>query len=128
MKKHRKKLRKLRGKRTHGRGYSKKGRGKGSRMTHRRTFGTNIAHVLKYEPWRIMIKGFIPLKKKMKGINLRDIQKIAGKEIEIDITKKGYGKVLGGGELEKPLKIKAYAFSESAKKKIEKAGGEAIEV
>ncbi|MBQ4427365.1 MAG: 50S ribosomal protein L15 [Oscillospiraceae bacterium] len=37
-----------------------------------------------------------------------------------------YGfKVLGGGELTKKLTVKASAFSESAKEKIEKAGGKA---
>ena len=33
-------------------------------------------------------------------------------------------KVLGGGELSKPMKIQAHAFSASAKLKIEKAGGQ----
>ncbi len=36
------------------------------------------------------------------------------------------GKVLGGGELTKPIKVAALAFSESAKRKIEAAGGECI--
>jgi large subunit ribosomal protein L15 len=35
-------------------------------------------------------------------------------------------KVLGNGELSKKLKISAHRFSESAKEKIEKAGGQAI--
>lgn len=35
-------------------------------------------------------------------------------------------KILGNGEVEKKLKVSASAFSKSAKKKIEKAGGEAI--
>ena len=40
-----------------------------------------------------------------------------------------YGvKILGNGKLEKPLTIKAKKFSESAKKKIKKAGGTAEEV
>lgn len=34
-----------------------------------------------------------------------------------------YLKILGEGELKHPIKIKADKFSESAKKKIEKAGG-----
>ena len=34
-------------------------------------------------------------------------------------------KILGNGELTKPLTVKAAAFSESAKEKIEKAGGKA---
>ena len=35
-------------------------------------------------------------------------------------------KVLGDGELKKPLKIQAHGFSEQAKKKIEAAGGQAV--
>ena len=34
-------------------------------------------------------------------------------------------KILGDGELTKPLKVKAHAFSKSAKEKIEKVGGKA---
>ena len=42
------------------------------------------------------------------------------------ISKIGYGvKILGNGEIEKNLTIKASAFSESAKQKIEAAGGKA---
>lgn len=37
-------------------------------------------------------------------------------------------KILGGGELEKKLTVKATAFSDSAREKIEKAGGTAEEV
>jgi len=36
------------------------------------------------------------------------------------------GKVLGGGELTRPVKVAALAFSESARRKIEAAGGECI--
>lgn len=39
------------------------------------------------------------------------------------IHKKGLVKVLGEGDLEKSLTVKAHAFSASAKEKIEKAGG-----
>ena len=37
-------------------------------------------------------------------------------------------KILGDGELTKPLIVKAHKFSKSAKEKIEKAGGKAIEI
>ncbi len=40
--------------------------------------------------------------------------------------KKGYVKVLGSGEIEKSLTIKAHHFSASAKEKIEKAGGKIV--
>jgi large subunit ribosomal protein L15 len=126
MRRHRGKIYRMRGKRTHGGGASKNRRGKGSRMTHKRTFSTNIAHVRKYEPWRINKKGFVSLYKKDKAINISELNKLADKEI--DITKIGFDKVLGGGALSRPLKIKAHSFSKKAKERIEKAGGEAIEV
>ncbi len=37
-------------------------------------------------------------------------------------------KVLGSGELKKALTVKAHRFSDSAKAKIEKAGGQAIQI
>ncbi len=126
MRRHRKKIYRMRGKRTHGGGASKNRRGKGSRMTHKRTFGTNIAHVRKYEPWRINKKGFSSLKKKGRAINLDEINLLADKDV--DVVALGYSKVLGGGSLTKPLKIKAHLFSKKAKEKIQKAGGEAVEV
>ncbi|MDP2925413.1 MAG: uL15m family ribosomal protein [Nanoarchaeota archaeon] len=69
-------------------------------------------------------------KKNNEVINLNDIElkldsllKKHGKDKEIIL--KGY-KILGEGELKQALTIKAKAFSESAKEKIEKAGGKAI--
>jgi large subunit ribosomal protein L15 len=69
-------------------------------------------------------------RKKTDAINLGDIQKNLdslikkhGKGKELDL--RNY-KILGDGELNEGLKIKAKSFSESAKKKIEKAGGEII--
>lgn len=126
MRRHKKKIYRMRGKRTHGGGASKNRRGKGSRMTNRRTFGTNIAHVRKYQPWRLNKKGFVSLKKRVNSINLDEIDRMADKEL--DVIPLGYSKVLGGGALTKPLKIKAHSFSKKAKEKIQKAGGEAVEV
>ena len=37
-------------------------------------------------------------------------------------------KILGNGELKSPLSVKAHFFSGSARKKIEKAGGQAIKI
>ncbi len=36
------------------------------------------------------------------------------------------GKVLGGGDLSKPIKVAALSFSETAKRKIEEAGGQCL--
>ncbi len=37
-------------------------------------------------------------------------------------------KILGNGEIEKPLVVKAHAFSASAKEKIEKVGGKVVRI
>lgn len=64
-------------------------------------------------------------------INLSALAKIDDTEIDLAALK-AHGllrrktlpvKILGGGELTKPVTIKAHAFSASAKEKIEKAGG-----
>ena len=64
-------------------------------------------------------------KKINKVMNLEDIQKKFSNKSEIEL--KEY-KVLSRGELTKPIKIKAKEFSKAAKEKIQKAGGEAIEL
>ena len=63
-------------------------------------------------------------RKKLKSINLSSINdKTPNKEGIIDLT--GY-KVLGEGEINAKLKIRASAFSKSAEEKIRKAGGASI--
>jgi len=47
-------------------------------------------------------------------------------KIVIDVTELGYNKVLGRGKLTQALLIKSPLFSESALRKIEEAGGEAV--
>jgi large subunit ribosomal protein L15 len=51
-----------------------------------------------------------------------------GDSIVIDVTDLGYNKVLAKGNISKKLVIKSPKFSESAKFKIEEAGGEAVEL
>ena len=80
-------------------------------------------------------KGFRSLKQKkgikIKTINLKDIMKMLnkfekeGKLKGNELNLEGY-KILGEGELNKKLTIKASEFSLSSKEKIEKAGGNAI--
>jgi large subunit ribosomal protein L15 len=58
-------------------------------------------------------------------------EKIAEKEgdaIKINVTKLGFGKVLGSGKVTLPLIIEAKAFSKSAEEKLAKAGGKAVKV
>lgn len=126
MKRHRKKVGKLRGHRTHGAGFSKRRRGKGTRMTHHRTWTTNIAHVRKYEPERLSQRGFYSLLRPGRAINLDEVDKLAGDAAEIDVAACGYAKVLGAGSLSRPLVVKAKAFSKKAREKIEKRGGKAV--
>ncbi len=83
---------------------------------------------------RIPKRGFNnPFKKKYTIINIKDLEKIESGTV-IDIQKledngvikntKFDLKVLGDGELEKPLTVVAHKFSKSAVEKIKKAGGE----
>ena len=67
--------------------------------------------------------GFNSKKKKLKIINLREINEKFGNEEKINL--KGY-KILGKGEINKKFIIRADSISKSAIEKIKKAGGEVI--
>jgi len=134
MKYKRKKSVKLRGSMTHGHGHKKKRRGGGS-LGGRGNAGL-LKHkkfrMLKYQRERLGKHGFKSLKQKgfkpnTVTLNLNDLVRLAeGKEI--DLTSLGYDKVLGSGKVTVALTVKAKAFSEKAKEKIEKAGGKAVQV
>ena len=71
-------------------------------------------------------------KKKVQIVNISDIAKLDVKDIDKNILKE-YGliknikspvKILGNGDLEKSINVNVDLFSDSAKDKIEKAGGE----
>lgn len=134
MKKKRKKIVKLRGSKTHGYGSKKKHRGGGSKGGRGRAGSFKHKKVLMRKLGLIENKrGFVSLKKKgikpeVRAINLKDIVKIAKDKKEIDLKELGFDKVLGKGNLEKPITIKARFFSNKAKEKIEAAGGKAIEI
>ena len=49
-------------------------------------------------------------------------------KISIDVTKLDCEKVLGRGSVSNQLRVRAYSFSESAIKKIEASGGEAVTI
>lgn len=139
--KHRK-IRKMRGTRTCGGGSRKKSRGAGGRGgrgmagTHKHKW----SWVMKNSPGYFgREKGFKrPFEKRPATININEIDEMVEKllnegiaekkkgKIEIDVTKLNCKKVLGKGRVTKPLIIKAPSFSESAKRKIEEAGGKAI--
>lgn len=74
----------------------------------------------------------------VKAVNVSDLEKAFedGSEVtpeslrEHSLAKSRYDvlKVLGDGELTKKLKVTAHRFSKSAREKIEKAGGEVVEL
>jgi large subunit ribosomal protein L15 len=85
---------------------------------------------------RLPKRGFKSLNKKVYAlVNLRDLQEIfeAGSLVDIEalgkngLVSKIYDgiKVLGDGDLDKALTVKAHKFSQSAIAKIEAAGGKA---
>jgi ribosomal protein L15 len=127
MKRYKKKITKQRGARRAGRGKAKRGRGKGSKMgrgsvkRHQR----NKLHIYKYEPERLAQKGFTSIHSRQTAINIRDLQMLTDKN-EINVTDYKFDKVLGAGEMTKAMKVTAMSFSEKAKEKITKAGGQAI--
>lgn len=48
--------------------------------------------------------------------------------VEIDVTKFGYDKILGGGKITRIMNVKAYSFSEKAIEKIEAVGGKIVPI
>lgn len=139
------KINKMRGSRSIGGGCSKKRRGAGHKGG-KGNAGLGKHHwtwTVKNDPNHFGKYGFKRPQKmtnKIKPVNIGYLDDnsekllakgIATKEgdiIVIDVTDLGYGKVLGKGNLLKPLIIKSPAFSASAEGKIQEAGGEAIKL
>lgn len=97
--------------------------------------------VVKYDPQHFGKYGFKRPQKavfKFQAVNLDFLDEKAqelvnngqateeGGKIVIDVTEMGYNKVLGRGKLTQALVIKSPLFSQSALRKIEEAGGEAV--
>jgi large subunit ribosomal protein L15 len=137
------KVRKYRGSRTHGYGQigqhrcrgGRGGTGKAGLDKHKWTY------VLKYDPTYWEKKGFVSartLNKKVSIINVGKLDDLADKlEAEKKLEKKekkiflnleslGYDKLLGTGEVTKPMLVKVTAYSESASRKLEEAGGQIL--
>jgi len=101
--------------------------GMGKRSKHRKTYAIRYMYPYFGKQGWTSGKGE---KDRIKVINLRDIQSNIGRYgkpgkdgIEINLSKY---KILGNGEIESKIIIKALTFSKSAKDKIEKAGGKII--
>jgi len=88
---------------------------------------------------RVPKRGFTNIfKKRFEIVNLKDLDKkvksskdVTPKELfELGLIRKQGAsvKILGDGELKNAINISAHAFSEAAKKKIEKAGGKVTQL
>jgi large subunit ribosomal protein L15 len=124
----RKKVRKWRGRTSHGHGAKKKARGGGSlggrgfAGLHKHKYSSVTTGSLDYE---FGYKGFHSRKKKVKAINVGELEKIS-KENEIDLTALGYSKLLSRGNVNRALTIKVNSATGRAQEKIEKQGGKII--
>lgn len=117
------KTRKMRGSFTCGYGAKKKHRGKGSKggKGYAGSHKHHMTYIAKYEPDHFGKKGFFSRKKKDKALNIEDLEKMEGNEI--NLTKKGYGKLIGKGKVSRAMNVTVSKASKQAKEKIEKAGG-----
>lgn len=112
------------GKHTRHRGHgSQGGTGMAGSKKHKKTW------IVKYAPGHIGKRGFSSLaqrgiSKQRMAVNVSDLESMAGGKKEVGFD----GKILGGGSIGSPLTVKAHYFTDSAKAKIEKAGGEAVVV
>ncbi|MFX0096560.1 MAG: uL15 family ribosomal protein [Candidatus Hodarchaeota archaeon] len=135
-----KKTHKRRGSRTHGYGrvgqHRKAGKRGGRGVAGRKKHGKS--YILRYMPDYFGKHGFKrpeSLIKRPKTMNLKQLDQMIGKlleqkvaekrekEIFVDLTKLGYGKLLGNGILTQPLIVAIPKFSKLAAKKVEAAGG-----
>jgi len=136
------KIQKMRGTRSCGYGNAQKHRGAGSRGGRGNAGSTKHHQKLMYimggRLGKIGFNRHPSLVSSQKAINLDDInlrieawvaegkaKKTAGGYV-VDMCDLGYKKVLGSGKLTHKIEIKASSFSESAKAKIEEAGGKVL--
>ena len=115
---------------THGRG-KKAGRGAGKRggKGNAGLLKHKFMHAVKYMPDHFGRHGFkrpLSVIKKVKTINVGQLEEMFPGKKEIDLGKEGYGKLLGGGTINTKFKIKVDSASSKAIEKIEGAGGEII--
>jgi large subunit ribosomal protein L15 len=133
------KIRKQRGSRTHGWGRVGQHRAGGSRGGHGKAgfHKHKWSYVIKYEPDYFGKKGFTSpksVRRKVNVINVGVLDEMAEKrstrmekdKFFIDLESLGYTKLLGTGNVTKPLIVKVSSCSSSATEKIEEAGGQIL--
>ncbi|HIK00503.1 TPA: uL15 family ribosomal protein [archaeon] len=119
------KIRNLRGRKT-GFGAKKKHRGAGSRGGRGKAGWHKYkwSYVTTYAPGHFKKPSMKPKPDTVHAINLWQINEMAAKQNLKEINLENY-KVLSSGKISHPLVVKAAAFSEKAKEKIQGAGGKA---
>jgi len=137
------KVRKQRGSRTHGWGQVGQHRAGGGRGGHGKAGYDKHkwTYVLKYDPTYWKKKGFVStrtLGRKVSVINVGKLDDLADKldsekklerkdkKIFLDLESLGYDKLLGTGEIMKPILVKVASYSEAASRKLEEAGGQIV--
>lgn len=84
---------------------------------------------------RVPKRGFTNIfRRQYHVVNVGDLERISGKVISIEVLLKArlirkkdcLVKILGNGEVKKPIEVQAHAFSKRAVQKLESAGGKAI--
>ncbi|KUK44954.1 MAG: uL15m family ribosomal protein [Methanothrix sp.] len=118
-------LKKFRGSRTHGGGTHKNRRGGGSRG------GRGNAGGCKHHFQREMMRGRAMGKhgfykhnaKEVDVVNVGELDSMVDEDGRIDL---GKVKVLGKGNISRPVAVSAKTFSAAAREKIEEAGGEVV--
>ena len=137
------KVRRQRGSRTHGWGQIGQHRAGGGRGGHGKA-GLDKhkwTYVIKHDPTYWEKKGFVSartLGRKVSIINVGKLDDLADKlesekklerkdkKIFLDLESLGYDKLLGTGEIIKPMLVKVASYSEAASRKLEEAGGQIL--
>ena len=131
----RKKVNKYRGSQTHGSGAKKKRRGAGNRGGRGMAGSGKRADQKKPTILKLYGSSYFgkhgfkrpqKVKKKIKAINLNDLEKLIIKnnlKENINLKELGYDKLLSTGNLSKKYNINCSSCSKKAKEKIEKLGG-----
>ncbi len=115
---------------THGRG-KKAGRGAGLRGG-RGNAGLHkhkYMHMLKYMPDHFGVHGFKRPKSVVKKETIMNVGQLEGSfpgKKDVDLTKEGIDKLLGGGTIKSSMKITVNAASAKAIEKIEEKGGKVL--
>jgi large subunit ribosomal protein L15 len=138
------KVRKRRASRTHGYGRVGQHRGGGKRGGHGKAgfHKHGWTYVVKYEPDYYGKRGFTSprtIGKKVNVINVGQLEELVyrlavkeqlkkkGEKVLLDLKELGYDKLLGMGNITKPLLVRVAFHSESAAKKVQEAGGQILE-